>query len=335
MRILGRKNISIMALAAVAAVSCAADNGKEADPPDNEATIVQVADFKADSAYAFIEAQVAFGPRVPGTPGHLQCASYLTDKLAQFGADTVIVQQAKVRAYNGDILPISNIMGRFNLQAKKRLLLVAHWDTRPWADQEPEKENRSSPVPGANDGASGVGVLLEIARNLGQTPSQVGVDILFVDAEDYGNSQAGVDSEESWCLGTQYWTKNPPYRAGELPKYGILLDMVGGKGAVFHREQMSEMISKSLVDKIWGIAAVSGYRESFVDRSGGAVIDDHLFISRCGIPCIDIIETANAQRQGFNPAWHTLSDDMGQISRQPLKAVGQTVLNAVYLEQAN
>ena len=187
-----------------------------------------------------------------------------------------------------------------------------------------------TPILGANDGGSGVGVLLEIARCLQERKPMIGVDILFVDAEDYGNSG---DNEDTWCLGTQYWIKNLPYSPSRMPQYGILLDMVGGKDAKFHREYVSQYVAPSIVDKVWTAAVASGYGDVFVNELGGSIVDDHVYVNQGGIPCIDIIETLNPQTMSFNPTWHTLDDNMSNIDRQSLKAVGQTVLNVIYNEQ--
>ncbi len=321
------KFISALTLC-MATGSCIAHNEK-GSTADN-ATIGQTAVFNADSAYNYIKSQLGFGPRIPGTQGHNDCATYLVGELNKYGADTVIWQTTKLTAFNGDILPIINIMGRYNIHLEKRILLVAHWDTRPWADQEPDISKHTQPILGANDGASGVGVLLEIARNINSNPPQIGIDILFVDAEDYGTT----NNEGSWCLGSQYWIKNMPYKSGELPIFGILLDMVGGYDAKFHREYISNSLAKSIVDKVWAMAAVAGYHDIFLDKTGGSVLDDHFFINIGGIPCIDIIENFNPISQSFNPTWHTLADNIDNIDRNSLKAVGQTVLNTIYQEQA-
>lgn len=286
-------------------------------------------EFNADSAYCQVQAQVDFGPRVPGTDGHKHCAEYLVSELNRYGVDTVIQQKTTVTAFNGDKLPINNIMGQINKDAVVRVLLLAHWDTRPWADAEADESKHSMPIPGANDGGSGVGVLLEIARCLQEKKPAIGVDILFVDAEDYGTSSG---AEDSWCLGTQYWIKNMPYSPSRRPKYGILLDMVGGKNAKFYREYISQYSASPIVDKVWTVAAASGYAGKFVNELCPSIVDDHFYVNQGGIPCIDIIECQNPQTNSFNPTWHTLDDNMSNIDKQSLKAVGQTLLNVIYSE---
>lgn len=325
------KIINILSLALcwlIVACSAKTETAQEAVATSEE--MVSQAEFNADSAYRNVKTQVDFGPRVPGMEGHDKCAKYLVSELKRYGVDTVIEQKTTVTAFNGDKLPINNIMGQINKGAVTRVLLLAHWDTRPWADAEKDKSKHTTPILGANDGGSGVGVLLEIARCLQEKKPMIGVDILFVDAEDYGNSG---DNEDTWCLGTQYWIKNLPYSPSRMPQYGILLDMVGGKDAKFHREYVSQYVAPSIVDKVWTTAVASGYGDVFVNELGGSIVDDHVYVNQGGIPCIDIIETLNPQTMSFNPTWHTLDDNMSNIDRQSLKAVGQTVLNVIYNEQ--
>lgn len=294
----------------------------------NDSPVMPV--FNADSAYNHIGVQVAMGPRVPGTDGHRRCAQYLTGQLHRYKADTVISQYTTVTAFNGDRLPIVNILAQYNRHLTRRILLLAHWDTRPWADAETDASKASIPIPGANDGGSGVGILLEIARQLSQKAPSVGVDILFTDAEDYGDS-GGDDS--SWCLGTQYWVKNMPYNSDNKPMYGILLDIVGGIDARFYREGYSDYLAPHVVNKVWANANAAGYSDIFINTSRGAVTDDHVHINAASIPCIDIIECANPATGSFPPTWHTLDDDMKSIDRNSLRAVGQTVLNTIYNEK--
>lgn len=292
------------------------------------------AKFRADSAYENVRRQVEMGPRVPGSEAHRRCAEFLANELARHGCDTVIVQNAIVSAFNGDELPISNIMGRFNVGNNRRILLVAHYDSRPWADNEDKEADRHMPVDGANDGASGVGVLLEIARVLGAERPDVGVDLLLVDAEDYGDSSGFSNQEDTWCLGTQYWVQHMPYGADNRPIFGMVLDMVGGTNARFHREYYSNQAAPSVVSKVWGIAAREGFSKIFIDEVGGSIIDDHVFINRAGIPCIDIIECNNALTHSFPPTWHTRSDNMSSIDQRSLQAVGKVVMAVIDSESS-
>lgn len=289
--------------------------------------------FSADSAYAYIQKQVDFGPRVPNTKQHEACATYLSESLKRFGAE-VIVQEADLKAFDGKILKVKNIIGSYNPEVKTRILLFAHWDTRPFADHDPNPDNYNAHILGANDGASGVGVLMEIARQFSIQKPEVGVDIIFFDAEDYGapDKFATAETADSWCLGSQHWSKNkhiPGYRA----KYGILLDMVGGKNAKFYREQISDYYAKYLVDKVWDRASALGFSNYFINQKGGAVTDDHLYVNQlAGIPSINIIHQELNSGTGFGHFWHTVDDTMANIDKNTLNAVGTTVLSVVYGE---
>ncbi|WP_305296631.1 M28 family peptidase, partial [Duncaniella muris] len=234
-----------------------------------EKSLKEPVKFNRDSAYAYVRRQVAFGPRVSGTPANLKCRDYIVSELTRHGAQNVSVQTGEVKAFNGDVLPIGNIMGSYQPEIKDRILLLAHYDTRPWADSDAQEENRLRPVLGANDGASGVAVLLEIGRLLNQHKTPVGVDLLFVDAEDYGQASGFSTHDSTWCLGTQYWIENMPYASDSLPRYAILFDMVGGVGAKFHREFFSDSEASQLVDKVWSVAERSGFGDRFINKTGG------------------------------------------------------------------
>ncbi|MDO9635027.1 MAG: M28 family peptidase, partial [Paludibacter sp.] len=282
---------------------------------------VSVPVFSADSAYLFVAQQVDFGPRVPNTPAHEACAAYLVAKLERFGA-TVTEQKVKLTAFNGDILNANNIIGSFNPEENQRILLFAHWDTRPWSDNDPDPANYNKPVLGANDGASGVGVLLEIARNIGIQSPRLGIDIIFFDAEDYGAPESySGNATDTWCLGSQHWARNPhvnPYR----PRFGILLDMVGAKDATFYREQISEYYARNIVDKVWTLARNQGFERYFVNQAGGAITDDHVYVNQiAGIPSINIIQYDPQSAKGFGAYWHTVNDTMSNIDKNTLFAV--------------
>ena len=292
--------------------------------------------FNADSAYNFIARQVAFGPRVPNTASHRKCGEYLVAKLKEYGAD-VVTQDVGLKAYTGEVLKSRNIIAQFKPEATARVMLCAHWDTRPWADTDPDKANHYKPYLGANDGGSGVGVLLEVARQLSQVPATVGVDIILFDAEDYGlhenDSHLWDKHRHSWALGSQYWSINP-HKQGYNARYGILLDIVGAPGSKFCREGYSDFYASEIVDKVWLQAAQIGYSQYFVNEEGGAVTDDHYYVNRVlGIPCIDIINHDSDSPNGFGPYHHTMKDDMDWISRETLKAVGQTVMTVIYNEK--
>ena len=313
------QKIIVMLAASLALCSC---GGKavSADRADAETqAALPAVPFSADSAYSYIEKQVAFGPRVPNTEAHRRAGDWLVAELSRHGAD-VSEQRAVVKAFDGTPLSMRNIFGRFNTDAEERTLFVAHWDCRPWADEDADPERAGRPVDGANDGASGVGVLLEIARAAGANPSPKGIDILFVDAEDWGSES----DEDSWALGARHFVANLP--EGYTPSEVIVLDMVGGTGAVFPREYFSQQSDPALLDRIYTAAAAAGYADRFPNRLGGAVTDDHRQFIDAGIPAVDIID----YRDGFHPAWHTGADDMTAIDRSTLEAVGQTMLNLIY-----
>lgn len=290
--------------------------------------------FNSDSAYTYVDKQVSFGPRVPNSSAHTACGDYLVNQLSRFGAK-VTEQKANLTAFDGNVLQSRNIIGSYNVDNPNRVLLFAHWDTRPFSDQDPDQSKHNDPVLGANDGASGVGVLLEIARQLNQKAPTVGVDIIFFDAEDYGAPEYAKDvpSGDWWCLGSQYWAKNP-----HIPNYsahfGILLDMVGAPDATFMKEYYSRQYAGGIVEELWSIARELGYGRYFPDKNGGGVYDDHIPVNQYRkVPSVDIIQNDPNTSSNFGWYWHTTSDNMDNISKETLKAVGQTVLEVVYKEQ--
>lgn len=308
-------------------VACDPKSEKSEEPPQTEAPAVKVdvPDFSADSAYNWVAAQVAFGPRTPGSKAHAQCADYLISELRRFTSE-VIEQNATIKAHDGKSFKLRNIIASFNPDATKRILLAAHWDTRPRADQDNERQNE--PIDGANDAGSGVGVLLEIARQLAAQPSKVGVDIVLFDLEDYGHP----DAADSYCLGSQYWAANP-HKPGYKAHFGILLDMVGAKDAKFYMEGYSMYFAPHVVRKVWNHAYDLGFRQHFTFQQSGPITDDHLYVNRiAGIPMIDIIQHDPSTGTGFGAYWHTHDDNMQVIDKNTLKAVGQTVLHTLYHE---
>lgn len=282
--------------------------------------------FDADSAYHKVAQQVAFGPRIPGTTGHSNCLDWMKAQLTDYGAE-VIEQNFEATTHDGTKLSLTNLIASYNPTATERILLMAHWDTRPWADKDPNPANHDQPILGADDGGSGVGVLLEIARLLGGVmPMQsMGVDIVLFDGEDYGT----YDNEESWCLGSTHWSKHP-HTAGYQAMGGILLDMVGGRDASFYWEYFSKSYAPQLLTKVWSTAAQLGYGSYFRQADGGGLTDDHVPVIRnLGIPSIDIVNYNPQSDQGFAPYWHTLQDNMDCISVETLAAVGHTVVTVL------
>lgn len=290
--------------------------------------------FNGDSAYSYCAAQCGFGPRVMNTDAHDRCGEWIKSQFSAFGC-TVESQRATLKAYDGTPLRSENIIARYRPEAKRRILICAHWDSRPWADNDPNPDNHRTPVMAANDGASGVAVMLELARmlkadSLGTT---IGIDFVCFDAEDYGTPQwADVpDDPQSWALGAQHWArqyaseKDNPARAEY--EYGILLDMVGGEGAKFYKEGFSLRYAPDIIDIVWQTARKAGYGSFFPDSEGGSITDDHLPVNQtAGIKCIDIIPYyPDCAQSSFGPTWHTVNDTMDHISVTTLKAVGQTL----------
>lgn len=298
----------------------------ESVAPGDVMTEAPLGDFDADSAYMYLARQVAFGPRVPNTQAHKNTGDWLVGELNRHGL-RVMEQKTKLKAFDGTILDSRNIFAQVNPEVKDRVLLLAHWDSRPWADKDPDPQKHNEPVDGANDGASGVAVLLEISRQLAINPLDKGIDILLVDAEDWGTD----GDDESWALGTQYFVQNPPVK-GYSPKYAILLDMVGGENATFCREYFSERSAPLIAEQIWQTAKKLGYAKYFKDRMGSAVMDDHVELIKAGIPAIDIIDY-RPEESGFNPRWHTASDNLDGISKETLQAIGKTLIT--FLRQGN
>lgn len=322
---------TFISLLSIILLSCANEAPKEKKTPPKKR--VETPSFNEDSAYNFIAKQVAFGPRVPNTSGHEACSAYLIKTLSSY-CDTVIVQEAQLTAFDGTVLDSKNIIASFKPKRAKRVMLCAHWDTRPFADQD--DVNQNTPIDGANDGGSGVGVLLEIARQFSMQKPDIGVDIILFDSEDYGqpNDSKLPRMEHSYCLGSQYWSQNL-HKANYFAKYGILLDMVGGKDAIFTQELASVTFAPQVVKKVWNSAASMGYGNYFQFQKTQLIIDDHLYINNLAqgrVPTIDIIEHDPSTESNFYEHWHTHDDNLENIDKKTLKAVGQTVMHVVYSE---
>jgi glutaminyl-peptide cyclotransferase len=290
---------------------------------------VDIPTFSVDSAYAFISKQVSFGPRVPNSKAHKNCRAWLVKTLKSYGA-IVEEQELEERHHSGKIYRGANIIAKFNPQNPRRVMLAAHWDSREIADKDPDPAKKNKPIDGADDGASGVGVLLEIARILNTKPVELGIDIILFDLED--NGKDGDDTEDTsktWCLGSQYWAKN---KGNYQARFGILLDMVGAKNATFPKEGYSMHYAPELTNKIWNIANRLGHSNFFINQTAGGITDDHAYVNEVGIPMVDIIHlTPNS---GFGAYHHTHSDNMNIIDKTTLNAVLETVLTTVYSEAA-
>ena len=301
-----------------------------------EQTVVSV-EFNADSAYAFCAAQCDFGPRTMNSEAHERCAQWIQQQFEQYGY-SVQLQKADLKGYDGTVLKSTNIIASQhpspNTQ-QPRIFICAHWDSRPWADNDPDEANWRKPVMAANDGASGVAVMLELARLLQQNDSaRMAVDFICFDAEDWGIPQWENDVDgDSWALGAQYWSASNLPQQGNY-QFGILLDMVGGQSAKFYREGYSLKYAHNIVERVWQAANTAGYASIFPYLDGGQITDDHVPVNeKAGVPCIDIINHyPDCEQSSFGPTWHTVNDDMQHIDKNTLKAVGQTLIQLIYSE---
>jgi glutaminyl-peptide cyclotransferase len=283
-------------------------------PGEETVRFAERPEFDGGEAHALLRAQVAFGPRIPGTGGHAAQLQWMTDFLV-LRADTVEVQGFEHVTEGGETLRLSNVFARFRASDPRRILLLAHWDTRPAADQDPDPAKRTMPVPGANDGASGVAVLLHLAELFAAEPPPVGVDLLFTDGEDFGPGSRDM------YLGARYFAANLP--AGYAPMYGVLLDMVGNRNPRFPIEGHSQRLAPSIVTRVWEVARQLGYGDIFPSQVGPAVDDDHLPLNRAGIPTINVIDFAY-------PFWHTTEDVPANTSAETLRIVGEVIAELVY-----
>lgn len=304
---------------------------KKSQSEDQKAVNVM---FSADSAYAFCAAQCQYGPRTMNSEAHEKCGEWIAEKFRQYGCE-VELQRADLKGYDGTILKGTNIIAKSQKQTTgPRILICAHWDSRPWADNDPDSANWRKPVMAANDGASGVAVMLEIARLLQENDSaSMAVDFICFDAEDWGIPQWENDGDaDSWALGAQYWAANCPKEIANSYQYGILLDMVGGQSARFYQEYFSMKYARNIVEKVWQAASAAGYGSYFPAKDGGGVTDDHLPVNeKAGIPCIDIINHyPDCEQSNFGPTWHTINDDMQHIDKNTLQAVGQTLIQLLF-----
>lgn len=332
------QTLLILAIPLLFFVSCGNSGDKEKNKEAKKDSVqvqVKVPLFNEDSAFIFTKKQTDFGPRVNNSPAHDRCGKWLTEKMKTYSKD-VIVQKAQVVAYNGTTLKISNIITSFNPDAAFRILLCSHWDSRPYADMDDDISKHRTPIDGANDGAAGVGILMEIARILKENKINAGVDILFLDAEDYGEPEdyKGEKKDESWALGTQYWAKNP-HKPNYKANFGILLDMVAVADAKYTQEGISMERAPDIVQKVWSTASRIGYGNYFTNGQTNPINDDHYFINTLtNIPTIDIIHHENNTRSGFYKYWHTTKDNIENVDKKPMKAVGQTLLTVLYEESA-
>ena len=323
------KQLLILLSVTLLCAACGDKHKKSADAADDALVAQQ---FSADSAFTFCQQQCDFGPRTMNSEAHEQCGQWIMDKFRSYGLE-VSEQRTTLTGFDGTPLQSNNITAHYQPELQQRILICAHWDSRPWADNDPDEANHQKPVLAANDGASGVAVMLELARVLSTDTCRlpVGVDFVCFDAEDWGTEH----QSDSWALGAQYWAKNIHKELnGKTYRYGILLDMVGGQGARFYQEGVSLLYAKNVVDRVWKAATTAGYSSMFPQADGGTITDDHVPVNQAGIPCIDIIPCyPDCEQSNFGPTWHTISDDMEHIDPATLKAVGQTLLQVLFTEE--
>lgn len=271
--------------------------------------------FDGQAAYKYAGVQVSFGPRVPGSPGWQKAGDWIVAEM-RTRADTVIEQRWMHKLANGDSIPMRNILARFRPTATDRVLYVTHWDTRPVADNDPNPANRKKPILGANDGASGVGLFVALGDLLKRTPPNVGVDLLFVDGEDYGTfGPPDVDV----LIGSTYFASHLP-SPGYQPIFGVLFDMIGDKELDIYQEQNSVARAPEVVSRVWNTAADLGYSKYFIPEAKYAVTDDHIPLLQAGLRVIDVIDIDyESPSENYH---HTLADTMDKISAKSLGIAG-------------
>lgn len=298
------------------------DNAKVKEPSSQTqlTSSVNIPKFDGNAAFSLLKKQTDFGPRNPNSIGHAQCLKFLEENLTK-NSDVVNLQEFTYNGYNNELLTLTNIFASFRPTLNDRILFIAHWDTRPRADMDSDPAKRNQPILGANDGASGVAVLLEMARLFHQSPPPIGVDLLLVDGEDYGKD----DDLERFSLGTRHFveTRNPNYR----PHFGILLDMIGDSDLRIPIEQNSLSYAPNVIETIWSAAEKLGVSQ-FVNEPGEQIFDDHIPLNESGIPTVDIIDFQY-------PYWHTLQDTPDKCSAESLEAVGKVMMYVVYTQKAH
>ena len=319
--------LSFLLLLSVALTGCKNQNQASAVQDTDTIAVTQV-QFDADSAYASVVAQCDFGPRVPGSAAHDRCGDYIVSRFKALGL-TVSEQRADQKAWDGKVLHTRNIIAAYRPELADRIIICTHWESRPWADADPDSSLHRQPVMAANDGASGVAVMLEVARKLEELKPELGIDFICFDSEDYGMpywaETDDVADGSDWCLGSQYWAAHP-HVPGYKARFGILLDMVGGRDARFCFEGISMRYASEVMVHVWDAAGRAGASQLFLAEQGGYAQDDHVPMNEvAGIPTIDIIPYVEGEHT-FGATWHTTQDTPENISRETLKGVGQTLL---------
>ncbi|MBL1215386.1 MAG: M28 family peptidase [Ignavibacteriae bacterium] len=279
--------------------------------------------FDADNAFAMIKKQTDFGPRNPNSEGHKNTLAFLSSKLNQY-ADEVILQNFEYPGYDGEKLSLTNIIGKFNPEKENRILLCAHWDTRPWADEEKDPQMQSIPIIGANDGASGVAVLLETARIISENKLNYGLDIIFFDGEDYGKANDLLN----FCLGSKYFSAS--VKQNDKPIFAILLDLVGDKNAQFKKELYSVQYAPDIVELVWNTAKFVNAAK-FINTVGNPIYDDHVPLNSSGIKSINIVDVDYVGHNTTNRNyWHTHADSIDKIGIETLQQVGNVIVKLLY-----
>ena len=320
-------SLLILSLMLLTFASCKSQKSGETEAASDTIAVTQV-QFDADSAYASVEKQCSFGPRVPNSEAHTQCGDYIVSAFKALGL-TVTEQEADLKAWDGKTLKSRNIIAAYRPELQDRIIICTHWESRPWADADPDSTKHHEPVMAANDGASGVAVMLEVARQLQQLKPNVGIDFICFDSEDYGAPDWASDKVpqdgSDWCLGSQYWAAHP-HVPGYKARFGILLDMVGGQDARFAYEGISMRYARDVMVQVWDAATRAGATDLFQSVEGGYAQDDHVPMNEiAGIPTIDIIPFVEGEHS-FGLTWHTTSDTPQNISKETLRGVGQTLL---------
>jgi len=300
--------------AVLLAIGVAACGGSEQNRPSGPDPSVPV--FDGQAAHALIERQVAFGPRAPGTEGHAAQLAWMEAYLRE-RADSVELQPFTHRSRDGRTLQMANVIARFRPDAADRILLAAHWDTRPTADADRDEARRAEPILGANDGASGVAVLLQLADVLSRHGPPIGVDIILFDGEDWARGEM--------FLGSKHFAANLPQ--GYRPLYGVLVDMVGDRNPVFPTEGYSQQYAPEVVDRVWRLAADVGFGEYFPRANQGYIEDDHVPLNEAGLRTINIIDFEYGPGNRF---WHTHEDVLANTGPRGLEVVGVVLAHLVY-----
>ena len=332
-QILQRRDLWRLCFILVVLLASCGDGSKKASTTSTaiDYNAVSIPQFNADSAYRYVADQLAYGCRTPNSEAQKKCAHYLVGQLQKW-CDTVIVQEFPAQLWDGTTVRGKNIIASIEAPAgtpNRRIILGAHWDSRLWADHDPDQSNHRKPILGANDGASGVGLLLELARVVSAKRPNTSIDIILFDVEDQGVPEwADTYQDDSWCIGSQYWAAHP-HTPHYTALYGVLLDMVGTQQPRYTKENVSRHFAGSILNKYWDVAAALGYGNIFVNQDTPDILDDHYYVNRlAGIPMIDIVQ--NSPDCSFFPYWHTLGDNLDHVDKNTLAITAKVILKTIY-----